>query len=74
MDNKGAKIKRNKRIYKKRKTTFQKVVTVTATLLFFFVLGFVGYSVGKPVTDYLRGLSDKKNQETSLLKRLPSLL
>lgn len=65
MDNKGAKIKRNKRIYKKRKTTFQKVVTVTATLLFFFVLGFVGYSVGKPVTDYLRGLSDKKNQETS---------
>lgn len=57
---KRRKIKRTKRksMYKKKKSTAQKVITAVLTVIILIILVFVGFSVGKPIIDYINKPAD----------------
>lgn len=61
----GKKIKRSKKIYKKRKTKAQNMFGWIITLVIIAVVLVVGYSVGKPVTEFLKERKNSKPDTTS---------
>lgn len=61
----GRKVKHTRKIYRKRKTSAQKVFSVVLTIVLIIGLAVLGYSIGKPVTDFLKERKSSPNKDDS---------
>ncbi|MFA5658085.1 MAG: putative glycoside hydrolase [Oscillospiraceae bacterium] len=61
----GRKVKHIRKIYKKKRTAFQRILSFLLFILIISVLVFLGYSAGKPIKEYFLNRGSRDSEQSS---------